>query len=123
MLSTPYRDFMMNEILHYISITIGIIGIAIIIWGIILMFIRLVRLEISRLNKKSIFRDREALRHQLGSYLLLGLEFLIAADIIGTVIHPTLNDMAVLGSIVIIRTIISYFLDREIASFVLPEKE
>ena len=113
----------MNEILHYISVTIGIIGIAIIIWGIILMFVRLVRLEISRLNKNSIFRDREALRHQLGSYLLLGLEFLIAADIIGTVIHPTLNDMAVLGSIVIIRTIISYFLDKEVATFVSPEKE
>jgi uncharacterized membrane protein len=61
--------------------------------------------------------EREAVRHQLGSYLLLGLEFLIAADIIRTVSHPTLSDMAILASIVAIRTVISYFLDREIETF------
>ena len=50
MLSTPYRGFMMKDILHNIAITIGILGIAIIIWGIILMFVRLVRLEILSLT-------------------------------------------------------------------------
>jgi len=43
----------------------------------------------------------------------MGLEFLIIADMIRTVINPTLQELAVLGSIVVIRTIVSYFLDRE----------
>jgi len=37
------------------------------------------------------------------------------ADIIGTITHPTIKDIAVLASIIVIRTIISYFLDREMA--------
>ena len=113
----------MINVLHNISIGIGMAAVLIIIWGVILMLIRLIVLEISRIKKHSIYYERESLRHQLGSYLLLGLEFLIAADIIRTVTHPTLQDMAVLASIVIIRTVVSYFLDREIATFKSSEKK
>ncbi len=56
---------------------------------------------------------REGLRHCFGSYLLLGLEFLIAADIINTVLKPVLGEVAVLAAIVLIRTIIGLTLDRE----------
>ena len=113
----------MKEILHMASTIIGVVGAAIIVWGVILIVFRLLKLEIRRFRQKSIFYERERLRHQLGSYLLLGLEFLIAADIIGTITHPTLNDMAVLGSIVLIRTVISYFLEREVSEFSPPEKK
>ncbi len=41
------------------------------------------------------------------------LEFLIAADIVSTISHPTLQEVAVLGSIVALRTVISFFLNRE----------
>jgi len=46
---------------------------------------------------------------------------MIAADIIGTISHPTLNDMALLGSIVVIRTVISYSLQREVEKFDPPD--
>ncbi|MBN2183759.1 MAG: DUF1622 domain-containing protein [Candidatus Krumholzibacteriota bacterium] len=108
---------MQMEILHYISLAIGIVGIAVIVWGVAIMLFRLLRLEITRFRKRTIFRERETLRHQLGSYLLLGLEFLIAADIIGTVTHPTLEGLLLLGGIVVIRTVISYFIDKEIEEF------
>jgi uncharacterized membrane protein len=113
----------MKEILHMASVVIGLIGAATIVWGVILITLRLFKLEFKRFKQKSIYHDRETLRHQLGSYLLLGLEFLIAADIIGTISHPTLNDMAVLGSIVLIRTVISHFLEREVAEFSPSEKK
>lgn len=113
----------MKEILHLVSTIIGIAGVAFIVWGVILIVFRLLRLEIKRFKHISIYRERETLRHQLGSYLLLGLEFLIAADIIRTITHPTLNDMAVLGSIVLIRTVISYFLEREAAEFSPSDKK
>jgi len=113
----------MINILHSISLGIGMAAILIIIWGVFLMLVRLIVLEVSRLKKHSIYYERESLRHQLGSYLLLGLEFLIAADIIRTVTHPTLQEMAVLASIVVIRTVVSYFLDREIATFKSPDKK
>lgn len=57
----------------------------------------------------------EAFRRQLGRSILLGLEFLVAADIIATVaIKPSLESVAILGLIVIIRTFLSFSLGIEL---------
>ena len=54
-------------------------------------------------------------RRSLGRSILLGLELLVAADIIKTVaISPTLESVAVLGLIVLIRTFLSFSLELEI---------
>ncbi len=54
-------------------------------------------------------------RSRLGRSILLGLEFLVAADIIATVaIDPTLESVAVLAGIVAIRTFLSFTLEVEI---------
>jgi uncharacterized membrane protein len=56
-----------------------------------------------------------AYRQNLGRAILLGLELLVAGDIIKTVaVSPTLQNMAVLGAIVIIRTFLSFSLELEI---------
>ena len=55
------------------------------------------------------------LRQQLGRSILLGLELLVAADIIRTVaVTPTLGSVAVLAGIVLIRTFLSFSLELEI---------
>ncbi len=54
------------------------------------------------------------MRATFGTYLLSGLEFLIASDILKTVPEPGLNELAILGGIVMLRTILSIFLIREI---------
>ena len=55
------------------------------------------------------------LRSSLGRAILLGLEFLVAADIINTVaVQPTLDSVAVLAGIVAIRTFLSFSLETEI---------
>jgi uncharacterized membrane protein len=54
-------------------------------------------------------------RQDLGRAILLGLEFLIAGDIIRTVaVAPTLQNVLVLGLIVLIRTFLSFSLQLEI---------
>jgi len=54
-------------------------------------------------------------RQQLGRSILLGLELLVAADIIRTVaVRPTLTSVAVLAGIVLIRTFLSFSLELEI---------
>jgi uncharacterized membrane protein len=58
----------------------------------------------------------ESYRRQLSQGILLGLEFLVAADIIDTVaVEPTLRSVGVLGLIVAIRTFLSFTLEVEIA--------
>jgi uncharacterized membrane protein len=60
-------------------------------------------------------RGFQALRESFGGVLLLGLEILVAADLIRTVaVTPTLNSVAVLGLIVLIRTFLSFSLQIEI---------
>ncbi|MCA1803619.1 MAG: DUF1622 domain-containing protein [Rhodothermaceae bacterium] len=110
-------ETLLTNFFDLLYIIIGTIGVAIIVWGVVLTIFNVLKLEFSRLIQASIFRERESLRHQFASYLLLALEFLIAADIIATVIHPTFEEIAILASIVVIRTVISYFLEKEISSF------
>jgi uncharacterized membrane protein len=60
-------------------------------------------------------RGYQALRESFGGVLLLGLEILVAADLIRTVaVTPTLQGVAVLGIIVLIRTFLSFSLQTEI---------
>ena len=57
-------------------------------------------------------------RQQLGRSILLGLEFLVAADIIRTVaVTPTLESVGVLAGIVLIRTFLSFSLELEVTGY------
>ncbi len=51
----------------------------------------------------------------LGSYLVLGLEFQLAADILKTAIAPSFTEIGQLAAIAGIRTVLNYFLTKEIA--------
>ncbi|HEY9878658.1 MAG TPA: DUF1622 domain-containing protein [Leptolyngbyaceae cyanobacterium] len=60
------------------------------------------------------FNDTEAIRLRLGRVLALGLEFSVASDILRTAVAPTRQDILNLGAIVLLRTLLNYFLEREI---------
>ncbi len=90
-------------------------GVFVICWGVIVSLVRFAAQEVREVRGMDTFRPRERLRQSLGSYLLLGLEFLVAADIINTIAAPTLRQAAVLASIVSIRTFLNYSLSREIS--------
>ena len=102
-------------VFEYISFAIGLIAIVIILWGVIRGAIGFIR---AKLLKHSTEKQRldllGSVRYSLGYHLLIALEFLIAADIIRTVIKPTLEELGILGTIVAIRVVLSYFLHREI---------
>jgi len=57
---------------------------------------------------------RKAIWRRFGVWLLLGLEFALAADIITSVISPTWQDIAELGAIAVIRTFLNYFLEHDL---------
>jgi len=105
------------EFLHHATLGIGMLGVLVIVYGVIVGLLRFVRLEVQALRGASVDAERKRLRHLLGYYLLLGLEVLIAADIIETLMKPTangFNDLIVLGSIIIVRTVISWSLNAEL---------
>ena len=57
---------------------------------------------------------RKEIWRRFGTWLLLGLEFELAADIIGSVVSPSWKDIGQLGAIAVIRTFLNYFLERDL---------
>ncbi len=90
------------------------LSILIIIWGVLCAAIRLVGMEIKVLQGKQYKRDAAVIRQHLGYYLLLALEFLIAVDVIETLMHPDWKELGVLAGLVVLRTVMSFSLHWEL---------
>ncbi|MET0627571.1 MAG: DUF1622 domain-containing protein [Acidimicrobiia bacterium] len=86
-------------------------GVAVLVAGGVIAFAR-AAVDLVRDHRDDTY---SRLRSFLGRTILLGLEILVAADLIRTVaVDPTLENVAVLGIIVVIRTFLSFSLDVEI---------
>lgn len=96
-------------------------SIMILIVGVIHALIQFLKMEFGTERIKANLLNT-VIKNKLGSYILLSLEVLIAADIIESVINPTLADILKLAALVIIRTMISYFLAKEIKDFEIQKK-
>lgn len=102
-----------KKILEILIIVLQGLSITIIVWGVFLCLINFIKVEISINNRSNIVQKITSAKNYLGSYILLGLEILISADIIDSILNPTMHDILRLAAIVIIRTVISYFLNKE----------
>ena len=100
----------MEHIEHFVEIVatiIGYVGMIFITLGVVLAIIQYI---ISRFDNKY---TTDHVRLTLGTYILIGLEFMVGQDIIETVLHTTMQQLYMLGLIVVIRTILDFFLSRE----------
>ncbi len=101
-------------LLHKIEFIISIVSVSIVVYGTLQAVFSLLRTECSRFTHKYNSQRLRVIRADLGTYLLLSLEFLIAADIIKSIVEPGLTDLLLLAGIVTIRTVLSVFLNKEI---------
>jgi len=93
-----------------------VVGVGVMIIGFVVASVLGVRSWIVSKSGKTAF---QTLRDSLGLVILLGLEVLVAADLVRTVTStPSLTDALVLGIIVLIRTILSFSLQIEIEGVV-----
>jgi uncharacterized membrane protein len=91
---------------------VEVLGIATLVLGLAAALVQGGRLLAGGRGAEEAYR---AVRTVFGRSILLGLEFLVAADIIRTVaVEPSLRNVAVLGLIVLIRTFLSFSLEVEI---------
>jgi uncharacterized membrane protein len=91
---------------------VEVLGIATLVLGLAAALVQGGRLLAGGRGAEEAYR---AVRTVFGRSILLGLEFLVAADIIRTVaVEPSLRNVAVLGVIVLIRTFLSFSLEVEI---------
>lgn len=101
-------------ILKRIEVIISVVSVLIVVYGTIAALAALLKTELLRIKSKYGIQQLRVIRADLGTYLLLALEVLIAADIIKSIIEPDLIDLGILAGIVTIRTVLSVFLNKEI---------
>lgn len=75
------------------------------------------------LLSKSPMTYYQRLRLTFSRSLILALEFQLAADIIGTTVAPTWEQLGKLGAIAVIRTFLNYFLGREVKEIEIEEEK
>lgn len=102
--------FSFETLIHHLARGIEAVGLLVLTVGGIVSFIQFFRY----LSQKKDAYSK--LRQNLGRSILLALEFLVAADIITTIIiEPTLTAVAVLSVVVLVRTFLSFSLELEIS--------
>ncbi|SDJ08411.1 Uncharacterized membrane protein [Pedobacter sp. ok626] len=106
----------MNYVLQSLSEIISYASIAIICYGAALGLLKFISNELSRFKNSFSLEKTVQIKIEVGYYLLLGLEFLIASDIIDTILNPSFDDLGILAGTVVIRTGLSFFLNKEIES-------
>jgi|SRR5271170_5943216 uncharacterized membrane protein len=94
----------------YVALCVEAVAALVIAYGTIEALVALAPLLVGR---TPVGRRREV-RMQFGVWLLLGLEFELAADIIRTAIAPSWTDIGQLAAIAVIRTALNYFLEADI---------
>lgn len=102
-----------HSVLVFIQHCVSVIGILIIISGVILALYRyFYSLITNQLDANG--ENINNIRLDLGRALILGLEFIVASDLIGTTTTPDYYAVGLLAIIVLIRTVLSFSISREL---------
>lgn len=94
---------------HVIPI-VDAVGAIVVVVGVAIAFVTWALSELRVLDTEYL-----RIRLRLGRYLVLGLEFQLAADILATAVSPTFEEIGKLAAIATIRTALNFFLAREMA--------
>ncbi len=97
-----------------IALVVEAAAVLIIAMGAVEAFISIVRSLFRGAETKG---NRKSTWLRFGVWLLLGLEFELAADVVRTAISPTWNAIAQLGAIAVIRTFLNFFLEKDLEKY------
>jgi len=104
---------LIKEILVVAAEIIDIIGVVILLFGFMKILFIYIRTEIKNILITPI-RLLQQIRCEIGIYILLALDFLIAADIIHTITDLSQEQLIELSVMILLRTAIGYFLGKEV---------
>lgn len=105
-------DTLISDATNYLTLFIELISVLLIFIGILVTLYTLIRNTISTQAINSYAQSRLV----LSRFLLLALEFQIAADILETVLKPSWEDFGKLAATILVRSILSYVLILETKS-------
>lgn len=106
----------LDMILSVVKSFVSGIGTIVIVTGVIIALYRFIQFRLAHKRYVDIQQSNlNVIRGELGRTIVLGLEFIVAADIIETTTTPDYYSLGILAIIVLIRTFLSYALSKEIS--------
>jgi uncharacterized membrane protein len=104
-----------TQVMDIVTRLFEAIGVAVLVVGFVAGFVVAAH-HLRRGQRQGVYRE---IRSYFGKSILMGLEILVAADLIRTVaVDPTMQNVLVLGLIVLIRTFLSFSLEIEMEGMV-----
>jgi len=104
-----------HSILVIIQRIISLVGTLVILSGVLIGLYQYLRILFNTQTKQHAY-TMNSIRFNLTRTLILGLEFIVAADLIGTTTTPDYYSLGILASIVVIRTVLNFSLNRELTT-------
>ena len=109
-LADGFGEHNLEDVVNVLVQVVEAAGAAIIFVGAVIAFVRFLLLAVRREGMDPFAQ----LRLDLGRFLVLGLEFQLAADILRTAVAPSFTELAQLATVAAIRTALNFFLGLEI---------
>jgi uncharacterized membrane protein len=113
LLEIPVED-LFKQIAEVIAVGVECSAALIISYGAVEALVGSVRAVAEKRSKSGLRKDTWM---RFGVWLLLGLEFELAADIVRTAIAPTWTDIGQLAAIGVIRTFLNHFLEKDLEKY------
>jgi uncharacterized membrane protein len=105
-------EALFKEIGGYIALGLEAIGTLVIAFGSVQAVVGIIRARVGGPPKP--FKEHRQVWVRFAMWLLFGLEFELAADIVRSAISPSWRDIGQLAAIAAIRTVLNYFLEHDI---------
>jgi len=103
-----------NEVLEWLAVVVDLTGALIMVWAFVAAVFSVVRSSISAGDERSRILSMQIARCGLGVKLVFALELMIISDLFHTIISRAVDDLILVGGLVVIRTAIAFFLNKEI---------
>ncbi len=103
-----------KDIFKVIAEIINMIGILILIYGFGKLLLKYLKIEFLTHPFKTSIKKIQKVRGEIGVYILLALDFLVASDIINTIMEITEEELIQLSVMIALRIAMGYFLGKEV---------
>lgn len=108
----------LKSVVLWLATGVELLAVAIIVAAVMEAVVRVAAAFNAELHPKGrtspALHKKEEIRLRLGRWLVLSLEFLLAADILKTAVSPSWNELGQLAAVAALRTVLNYFLQREV---------
>jgi uncharacterized membrane protein len=104
----------LHAAIEWLAVVVDVTAVLVMAWGFLMAVVGLVRGSIGAGDETGRMRNLQVVRCALGVKIVFALELMIISDLVETVVNRSLEDLYVVAALVVIRTLISYFLNREI---------